>query len=86
MQIFVKMLDGCKTIALDVQANTTIAQIKNMINAKEKIGMKGMRLEFGGKQLHTSATVRSAKLTPLSDVKHRFYLLRLLSCKHNQKF
>ena len=50
MQLFVKTLTG-KTITLQVEQNSSIREIKNMITEKEGIPHDQQRLIFGGKQL-----------------------------------
>lgn len=56
MQIFVKTLTG-KTIALEVEANETIASVKQKIYAKEGMPTHEQRLIFAGKQLEDDKTL-----------------------------
>lgn len=56
MKLFVKTLDG-KTIALDVENNYTIYQVKNLLHQSENIPVGSQRLIFAGKQLKNDKTV-----------------------------
>uniref|UniRef100_A0A914IGP4 Ubiquitin-like domain-containing protein n=1 Tax=Globodera rostochiensis TaxID=31243 RepID=A0A914IGP4_GLORO len=56
MQIFVKDLYG-KTTSLKVEAENTVADVKEMIEAKTRIPTGQQRLIFNGKQLEVDRTL-----------------------------
>ncbi len=55
-QIFVKTLKG-NTITLDVEASTTIAEVKAMIQVTEGIAPAEQRLQFAGKRMEDNKTL-----------------------------
>jgi hypothetical protein len=52
----VKTLSG-KTIALDVNARDTVANVMHMIQSRERVPLKRQRLVHGGKSLEMNATL-----------------------------
>ena len=75
-QIFVKTLIG-KTITLDVTNNTTVAQVKHMIEDKQsfyltELGLETIRrvqrLIFAGKQLEDGRTISDYNITASSTI------------------
>jgi ubiquitin len=67
MQIFIKTLSG-KTITLDVNQSTSVADVKNMINQKEGIPQVQQRLIFAGKQLDEALTISDYNITAESTI------------------
>jgi hypothetical protein len=67
-QIFVKTLTG-DTITLDVEASTTIAEVKAMIEVKEGIAPAEQKLRYAGKQLEDDKTLLHYNISNL-DTQH----------------
>uniref|UniRef100_A0A914H934 Ubiquitin-like domain-containing protein n=1 Tax=Globodera rostochiensis TaxID=31243 RepID=A0A914H934_GLORO len=61
MQIFVKDLYG-KTTSLKVEAGNTVADVKEMIEAKTRIPTGQQRLIFNGKQLEVDRTLAACNV------------------------
>ena len=62
MLIKVKTLAG-RTHQLEVEATTTVLQIKEMLFGKEGVNVEQFSLVFNGHQLAVTETVESAKFT-----------------------
>lgn len=56
MQIFVKTLTG-RTMSLDVEENTSVNEVKRMIESAEGVPHGDQRLIFEGKQLEDKQTL-----------------------------
>uniref|UniRef100_A0A914HSM5 Uncharacterized protein n=1 Tax=Globodera rostochiensis TaxID=31243 RepID=A0A914HSM5_GLORO len=67
MQIFLRLLTG-RTITLEVQAGHTVADVKEMIEAKEGIPQFDQRLIFAGKQLEEKRTLADCNVQKASTV------------------
>uniref|UniRef100_A0A183CI12 Ubiquitin-like domain-containing protein n=1 Tax=Globodera pallida TaxID=36090 RepID=A0A183CI12_GLOPA len=67
MQIFLRLLTG-RTITLEVEAGNTVADVKEMIEAKEGIPSFDQRLIFAGKQLEEKRTLADCNVQKGSTV------------------
>lgn len=67
MQIFVKTMNG-KSIAFEVEAEDTVASLKEKIAEKEGVPTDQQRLVYNGKQLIDESTLQSYQIEKESTV------------------
>jgi ubiquitin len=77
MQISVKTLTG-KTITLEVEPNSTITYVKELIYNKEKLSIDEQRLIFAGKQLEDGRCLSDYNI-PNEATLHMVVKLRMMS-------